>query len=181
MLWLLHGLLVAPRPPPRRTGVLVGVAFALQTGIYTQTVALCAVLLVVVALMLAVRWPGEAVRRAPDVLRAAAACLATYAVLCAYPLYLLLAGPGRPRSEIREPETTNSDAANVLVPTHLTAVRLVAELARRAAAHALRRAGRLRRGRAARGGRRRGGDGPAAAHPGSSRPSGWWRGCCRSG
>ena len=124
LLWLLHGLLVAPRPPPRRIGVLVGVAFALQTGIYTQTVALCAVLLVVVALMLAVRWPVEAVRRAPDVLRAAAVCLATYAVLCAYPLYLLLAGPGRPRSEIREPETTNSDAANVLVPTHLTAMRL---------------------------------------------------------
>ena len=124
LLWLLHGLLVAPRPPPRRIGVLVGVAFALQTGIYTQTVALCAVLLVVVALTLAVRWPGEAMRRAPDVLRAAAVCLGTYAVLCAYPLYLLLAGPGRPRSEIREPEVTNSDAANVLVPTHLTAMRL---------------------------------------------------------
>ena len=124
LLWLLHGLLVAPHPRPWRTGALVGVAFAVQTGIYTQTVALCAVLLVVVALMLAVRWPRAAVRRAPDVLRAAAACLGTYAVLCAYPLYLLLAGPGRPRSEIRDPETTNSDAANVLVPTHLTAVPL---------------------------------------------------------
>jgi hypothetical protein len=123
LLWLLHGLLVAPRPPPWRVGALVGVAFALQTGIYTQTVALCGVLLVVVALMLAVRWPGAAVRRAPHVLRAAAVCLGTYVVLCAYPLYLLLAGPGRPRSEIREPETTNSDAANVLVPTRLTAFR----------------------------------------------------------
>jgi hypothetical protein len=123
LLWLLHRLLVAPRPPPWRVGALVGVAFALQTGIYTQTVALCGVLLVVVALMLAVRWPGEAVRRAPHVLRAAGVCLATYVVLCAYPLYLLLAGPGRPRSEIRAPETTNSDAANVLVPTRLTAFR----------------------------------------------------------
>jgi len=123
LVWLLHRLLVAPRPPPWKTGALVGVAFALQTGIYTQTVALCAVLLVVVALMLALRWPREVVRRTPDVLRAAAVCLATYAVLCAYPLYLLLAGPGRPRSEIREPETTNSDAVNVLVPTRLTAFR----------------------------------------------------------
>ena len=124
LVWLLHALLVAPRPRPWRTGVLIGLAFVLQTGIYTQTVALCAVLLVVLALMLAVRWPGEAVRRAPDVLRAAAACLGTYVVLCAYPLYLLLAGPGRPRSEIRGPETTNSDAANLLVPTRLTRFRM---------------------------------------------------------
>jgi hypothetical protein len=123
LLWLLHALLVAPRPHPWRIGTLVGLAFAVQTGIYTQTVALCTVLLVVTAVLLAVRWPRETVRRAPHVLRAAAACLGTYAVLCAYPLYLLLAGPGRPRSEIREPETTNSDAANVLVPTDLTAFR----------------------------------------------------------
>ena len=120
LVWLLHALLVAPQPRPYRTGALICLAFALQTGIYTQTVALCAVLLVVLALMLAVRWPGEAVRRAPDVLRAAGVCLGTYVVLCAYPLYLLLAGPGRPRSQIREPETTNSDAANLLVPTAVT-------------------------------------------------------------
>ncbi len=125
LVWLLHALLVAPRPRPWRTGVLIGLAFVLQTGIYTQTVALCAVLLVVVlAPMLAVRWPRAAVRRAPDVLRAAAACLGTYVVLCAYPLYLLLAGPGGPRSEIREPGTTNSDAANLLVPTSLTRFRM---------------------------------------------------------
>jgi hypothetical protein len=123
LLWLLHGLLVAPRPRPWLTGALIGVAVVLQTGIYTQTVALCAVLLVVLALTLAVRWPGEAVRRAPDVLRAVAACLGTYVVLCAYPLYLLLAGPGRPRSQIRQPEATNSDAANLLVPTRLTLLR----------------------------------------------------------
>jgi hypothetical protein len=123
MLWLLHTLLVAPHPRPWRTGALVGLAFVVQTGIYTQTVALTAVVLVVLAVMLVLRRPGEALRRAPDVLRAAAACLGTYAVLCAYPLYLLLAGRGRPRSEIREPETTNSDAANVLVPTDLTAFR----------------------------------------------------------
>ena len=116
--------------------------------------------------MLAVRWPGEAVRRAPDVLRAAAACLATYAVLCCLPA-LPAARRARPaafgdpraggdelgRGERARPHAPHGDAA-------------VAELARRAAAHPLRRAGRLRRGRAARGGRRRGGDGPAPAHPG---------------
>ena len=166
LLWLLHALLVAPAPAAVADRRAHRAGVRLQTGIYTQTVALCAVLLVVLALMLAVRWPREAVRRAPDVLRAAAACLGTYAVLCAYPLYLLLAGPGRPRSEIREPETTNSDAANLLRPHAPDAVPDAARTARRAAAHPLRRAGRLRRARAARGGRRRGGDGPAPAHPG---------------
>jgi hypothetical protein len=120
LLWVIHALLIAPDPRPWRTGALAGLAFAVQTGIYTQTVALSAVVLVVVAVVLALRWPGAAVRRLPVVLRGIAACLATYAVLCAYPLYLLLAAPGRPLDEIREPEVTNSDAANVLVPTYLT-------------------------------------------------------------
>jgi hypothetical protein len=120
LVWVVHALLVAPEPRPWRTGAIAGLAFALQTGIYTQTVALCAVVLVVVALVLAVRFPGRAVARVPVVLRAGVACLGTYVVLCAYPLYLLLAGPGRPRPGIRDPETTNADAANVLVPTSLT-------------------------------------------------------------
>lgn len=120
LLWAVHALLVAPEPRPWRLGALVGLAFAVQTGIYTQTVALSAVVLVVVALVLAVRFPGRVRARLPVVLRAAGACLATYVVLCAYPLYLLLAGPGRPRSEIRTADTTNADAANLLVPTSLT-------------------------------------------------------------
>jgi hypothetical protein len=120
LLWVVHALLVAPEPRPWRTGALAGLAFAVQTGIYTQTVALCTVVLVVVAVVLAVRFPGRAVVRTPAVLRAGLACLATYVVLCAYPLYLLLVGPGRPRSQIREPDVTNADAANLLVPTSLT-------------------------------------------------------------
>jgi hypothetical protein len=120
LLWVVHALLVAPDPRPWRVGALAGVAFSVQTGIYTQTVALGAVVLVVVAVVLAVRFPARVPARAPVVLRAAAACLGVYAVLCAYPLYLLLAGPGRPRSQIRDPATTNSDAANLLVPTSLT-------------------------------------------------------------
>jgi hypothetical protein len=124
LLAVVHALLVAPQPRPWRIGVLAGLAFAVQTGIYTQTVALCAVVLVVVAVVLAVRFPRRVPARAPAVLRAVAACLATYAVLCAYPLYLLLAGPGRPRAEIRAAATTNADAANLLVPTSLTRLRL---------------------------------------------------------
>ena len=120
LLWVVHALLVVPEPRPWRVGVLAGLAFVVQTGIYTQTVALGAVVLLVVAVVLAVRFPARVAGRAPAVLRATAACLGVYVVVCAYPLYLLLAGPGRPRSEIREAATTNADAANLLVPTSLT-------------------------------------------------------------
>jgi hypothetical protein len=120
LVWVVHALLVAPDGRPWRAGALTGVAFAVQTGIYTQTVALCAVVLVVVAVVLAARFPGRVAARGPAVLRGLAACLATYVVLCAFPLYLLLAGPGRPRTEIRKPGATNADAANLLVPTALT-------------------------------------------------------------
>ena len=116
--------------------------------------------------MLAVRWPGEAVRRAPDVLRAAAACLGDVRRAVCLPAVPAArrarpAAFGDPRAgddELGRGERARPHAPHGDAP--------VAELARRAAAHALRRAGRLRRGRAARGGRRRGGDGAAAAHPG---------------
>jgi hypothetical protein len=124
LLWVVHALLVVPEPRPWRVGVLAGLAFAVQTGIYTQTVALGAVVLVVVAVVLAVRFPARVAGRVPAVLRAVGACLGVYVVVCAYPLYLLLAGPGRPRSEIREAATTNADAANLLVPTSLTQLQM---------------------------------------------------------
>ncbi|WP_433555707.1 hypothetical protein ACQPWY_25145 [Pseudonocardia xinjiangensis] len=123
LLWAVHTLVVVPTAHPARAGALLGVAFAVQTGIYSQTVALGAVALVVVAVCLAVRRPQLAVERLPGVARAVAACLATYAALCAYPLYQLLAGPNRPRVQIRDPAVTGADAANLLVPTHLAALR----------------------------------------------------------
>ena len=124
LIWVVHALLIAPEPRPWRAGALAGLAFTVQTGIYTQTVALCAVMLVVVASVLAARFPRRVAARGPAVLRGVAACLGTYVVLCAFPLYLLLAGPGRPRSGIRPAETTNADAANLLVATSLTMFRI---------------------------------------------------------
>ena len=124
LLWALHTVLVAPDPLPWRTGAVAGLAFAVQTVLFTQTVALCAVVVVVVALVLAARFPRAALRRVPVVARGAAACVATYVVLAGYPLYLVLAGPARPRAQIRTPEVTNADAVNLLVPTRLTKLQM---------------------------------------------------------
>jgi len=95
---------------PARTGV--GLAFAVQTGIYTQTVAMGAIALLVVAAVLAVRWPRRVPERLPFIMRAGAACVGVYVVLCAYPIYLLLAGPSRPQVTIRASAGTGADAAN---------------------------------------------------------------------
>ena len=120
LVYTVHAILIREQPRPLRAGFLLGAAFAVQTGIYTQTVALGALALLVAALVLAVRWPGFAVMRARQVGIAAASCIGTYAVLCAYPLYLLLAGPSRPRVPIRRPGEYVTDLANVVVPTELT-------------------------------------------------------------
>jgi hypothetical protein len=123
LLWAVHSIFVTPGARPARAGALLGGAFAVQTGIYSQTAALGAVALVVAAACLAISRPQLAVERIPGVTTAAGACIATYLALCPYPLYQLLAGPARPRAQIRDPTTSGADIANVVVPSHLSAFR----------------------------------------------------------
>jgi hypothetical protein len=108
---------------PWRDGALLGLAFAVQVGLYTQTVALGAVALVVVAVVLAVSAPRAAWRRLPALARPLAAAAVVLAVLCAWPAWVLLRGPSRPRGPIRDAVTMGADAANLVVPTPLTAIR----------------------------------------------------------
>lgn len=121
LLWAVDAILVRPRQP-WASGAVLGLIFAVQTGLYTQTVALGALALLTTAVVLAARWPREAWARAPQIARAAGACAAVYLAVCAYPLWLLLAGPGRPRAPIRDATQMGADAANLVVPTPLTAL-----------------------------------------------------------
>ena len=123
LLWAVHAIFVAPAARPARAGMLLGVGFAVQTGIYSQTAALGGVALVVAAVCLAIRRPQIAAERIPSVARAAAACVATYVALAPYPLYQLVAGPARPRAQIRDPATSGADVANLVVPSPLSAFR----------------------------------------------------------
>jgi hypothetical protein len=112
-----------PARPPWLDGALLGLAFAVQVGLYTQTVALGALALVVVAVVLAVSAPRAAWRRLPALVRALAATGMVVAVLCAWPAWVLLRGPSRPRGPIRDAVTMGADAANLVVPSPLTAIR----------------------------------------------------------
>ncbi|GEL16493.1 hypothetical protein [Pseudonocardia asaccharolytica] len=123
LLYLVHVLFVRRLERPLRTGALVGVVLAAQTVLYTQTLAFGVLMLVVTAAVLAARWPRRALAALPGLCRAGPACLGVYAVLCAYPLYLILAGPVRPRAPIRDVEFSGADLANAVVPTSLTAFR----------------------------------------------------------
>lgn len=122
LLWAGVRVLVLRRHPGR-TGAVLGLALAVQTGLYTQTVALGAVALLVGVVVLAVRWPHLVRSRIPSAARAGATSLGVYLVLCAYPLWLVVLGPGRPRGPVRDASSTGADAANVLVPTALTWLR----------------------------------------------------------
>jgi hypothetical protein len=108
---------------PWRDGALLGLAFAAQVGLYTQTVALGAVALVVVAVVLAVSAPRAAWRRLPDLARSLGAAVVVAGVLSAWPAWVLLRGPSRPRGPIRDAVTMGADAANLVVPSPLTAIR----------------------------------------------------------
>lgn len=108
---------------PWRDGALLGLACAVQVGLYTQTVALGAVALVVVAVVLAIAAPRAAWRRLPDLARALGATIVVAGVLCAWPAWVLLRGPSRPRGPIRDAVTMGADAANLVVPSPLTAIR----------------------------------------------------------
>jgi hypothetical protein len=129
LLALGHRLFVRDLRRPWLLGALTGLALALQAWLYTQTLAVGVLMLVVLAVVLAVRYPGRAADRLPALLRAGSSCLVVFAVLAGYALYLVLAGPARPQGPLRSPEYGSADLANTLVPTWLTAIRPVASTA----------------------------------------------------
>ncbi|WP_018331738.1 hypothetical protein [Actinomycetospora chiangmaiensis] len=122
VLWAVVRVLAAPRRP-WLAGALLGLGVAAQMLVYTQTLALGAVALVVAALVLGLSHPRAAWRNLPAVGRSALAAVMVTAVLTAWPVWLLLRGPSRPLGPIREGADTGADAANLLVPSPLTAIR----------------------------------------------------------
>lgn len=130
LLLLAHHLFArGPLARPWLLGGLTGLALAGQLVLYTQTLAIGVIVLVLAAAVLALRFPRRVPAMLPGLLRAGTACVGVFAVLGAYPLYLVLAGPARPRGPIRDVHTTGADLANVLVPTEMNAVRLTPDTA----------------------------------------------------
>ena len=125
LLALAHRLLVRDLRRPWLIGALTGLALAAQAWLYTQTLAIGVLMLVVLAVVLAVRYTGRAAERLPPLVRAGTSCLVVFGVLAGYAVHLVLAGPARPRGPLRSPEYGSADLANTVAPTWLTAVRPV--------------------------------------------------------
>lgn len=123
LLYAIHVIFIRSPRHPIRIGALLGIVLAIQTGIYTQTLALAALVLSITASVLMVRDPHGFFRRLPNLTRVAMGCVVTYVTLCAYPIYLLLLGPSRPSGDIRPTLITRADPTNAIVPTALTFVR----------------------------------------------------------
>lgn len=122
LLGLAHRLVVREPTRPWLLGALTGVALGLQAWLYTQTLAVGVLGLVVLAAVLAARFPRRARQRLPALARAGLACLGTFLLVAGYPLVLVLAGPARPRTPIRSPDYGSADLANTLTPTWVTAL-----------------------------------------------------------
>lgn len=120
LLGLAHRLFVRDLARPWLLGALTGLALALQAWLYTQTLAVGVLALVLLAAVLAVRFPRRALARLPALGKAGIACVATFALVAGYPLYLVLAGPARPATPLRSPDYGSADLANTLTPTWVT-------------------------------------------------------------
>lgn len=85
---------------------MAGLTLVGQLVLYTQTLAIGVIFLVVTAIVLALRFPRRVPAHLPGLVRAGLACVVVFVVLGAYPLYLVLAGPNRPRGPIRNVHAT---------------------------------------------------------------------------
>lgn len=122
LLLLAHHLFARPLTRPWRIGAVTGLVLVAQLVLYTQLLAIGVIFLAVTAAVLALRRPRRLRPALPGLVRAGAACVGVFALVGAYPLGLLLFGPVRPRSAIRNVDATGADLANIVVPTRVTAI-----------------------------------------------------------
>jgi hypothetical protein len=93
LLWCLNELLVSQRRPPARVGLLLGLLGAAQLFIDAEVLADCVVVGAIGVLGLAVSRRSEVVSRARTAAPGLATAAAAFAVVSAYPIWFLVAGP----------------------------------------------------------------------------------------
>lgn len=116
---LIDDLLVRQRRASWVTGAGLGAVLAAQFLISQEVLATMALCAVVALLVLAVMRPAEARRRAPYVVRGLCATGVVALVLCAWPLWMMLRGPGRIGSGKIHSDPYYTDLAEFVRPTSL--------------------------------------------------------------
>jgi hypothetical protein len=93
---LIDDWLVRRSRPAVRSGLLLGLAAGLQYLISAEVLLASAILTVAGLAFLAVTHPARVADRLGALVKGLAAALAVFAVIAGYPVWMLLAGPGRP-------------------------------------------------------------------------------------
>lgn len=116
ILWCLYELLAKQGRSSRRIGILLGLLCAVQFLIHAEVLADCALIGAVGTLTLAIAHRREAMDRARKILPALGWAAACFGFLCAYPMWLLLAGPRHLTGPIAPIWFIAQDHADLLSP-----------------------------------------------------------------
>ena len=122
ILWCLNELLVARRRSPRRVGILLGLLCAVQFLIHAESLADCALIGVIGVLVLAIAHRGEAVDWARTRLPGLGWATVCFGVICAYPIWLLVAGPRHITGPISPIWYISQDHSDLLSPVRRNVV-----------------------------------------------------------
>ena len=93
ILWCLNELFITQRRSPRRIGLWLGLLCSIQFLIHSEIFADCVLIGAVGALTLTVMNRYEAGRRVRSALIGLAWAITSFAIMCTYPIWLLVSGP----------------------------------------------------------------------------------------
>ena len=119
---LLDELLIRQRMRAWLLGVLIAALGVFQFFIFTEFFATEVIVAIVVGCLLALVFRSQVRQRLPYTMRAVGVAVLVALVVLAYPLYLLLAGPGRVHGSVHDPNGFSTDLLNPFVPTGVQAL-----------------------------------------------------------
>jgi hypothetical protein len=126
---LLDDWLISRTRAPLRSGLLIGLVAALQYLISPEIVLTCAMMAVAGLAFLALRYRGAVAERIGTFARGAAAAVPLFLLIAGYGVFMLLAGPDRPRGPVHTLSNLTHYHGDLLSPLYPTTHQLFAPAA----------------------------------------------------
>ena len=126
---LIDDWLVSRSRTPLRSGLLIGLVAGLQYLISAEIVLTSAIMAVVGLAYLALRYRSAVVERLDALARGVAAAVPVFLLIAGYPIFMLLAGPDRPRGPVHSLSGLTSYHGDLLSPLYPTTHQLFAPAA----------------------------------------------------
>jgi hypothetical protein len=126
---LIDDWLVSRRSTPLRSGLLIGLVAGLQYLISAEIVLTSAIMAAVGLAFLALRYRSAVRERLGALVRGAAAAVSAFLLIAGYAMFMLLAGPDRPRGPVHKLSGLRLYHGDLLSPLYPTAHQLFAPAA----------------------------------------------------